>query len=397
VKRSNEGDDWSGGAKKPRGEGNLTLRFLLASKHAGGIIGKGGETIKRLRSANSAQVYVPDNPGNERVLSIGAERDNSINVFKECLPLMHEPPYPVWTPGYGGGPPGPQKDPNAFEINFLVHYSQVGGIIGKSGARIKQIRDETNAQIKVYPDCLPGCKERVVALSGDGDQIVAALQQVLDVMVEQPIKGDVVLYDPSCSSEGGYDDGGYNGGYNGDFNGPMGGPMNNGPGGPPGRGPPGGNFGGPQGGYGGGGGGPNDYGNNNYGGGNNYSNYNNNNQGGPPQGGYGGPNNNNNNNNAGGNFGGGAGGGGGGGNQGNSGNTSTQVTIPNDMAGAIIGQGGRRIQEIRQKCGAQIKFADPEPGKKDRLITISGSDEQIQYAQYLMQQCVLNNSGNTTS
>jgi len=26
------------------------LRFLLLSKHAGGIIGKGGQTIKRLRS-----------------------------------------------------------------------------------------------------------------------------------------------------------------------------------------------------------------------------------------------------------------------------------------------------------------------------------------------------------
>lgn len=368
VKREASSDEWSGGAKRSRGEGNLTLRFLLASKHAGGIIGKGGETIKRLRSEYSAQVYVPDNPGNERVLSIGAERDNSIGVWKDCLPLMHEPPYPVgqWN--------GVEKDPNNFEVNFLVHSSQVGGVIGKQGARIKQIREETSAGVKVYPDCLPGCNERVVAMSGTEEQIVNALEQVLDTMVEQPIKGDVILYDPSIGDDGGYgNDGGFGGGYNNGANdgGGMAGSMQGG-----------GNYGGPQGGY----------NQNNFGGGNNY------NQGG--QGGYGG--NNNNQGGGGGNFGGNFGGaaGGGGGNQGPNqgggpGHNSTQVTIPNDMAGAIIGQGGKRIQEIRLKCGAQIKFADPEPGKKDRLITISGSDEQIQYAQYLMQQCVLNNSSTT--
>jgi len=346
VKREASNEEWSGGAKKLRGEGNLTLRFLLASKHAGGIIGKGGETIKRLRSDFSAQVYVPDNPGNERVMSIGAERDNSIGVMRDCLPLMHEPPYPV---GQWKG----DTDSDHFEVNFLVHSSQVGGIIGTKGARVKQIREESNAGVKVYPDPLPGCTERVVAIKGTADQIVSALEQVLDTMVEQPIKGDVILYDPSCTDEG-FDDG-YGGGFNNsNYNegGGMGGPQ-------------GGNFNGPQGGYGGG--------QNNFGGGNNF------NQGG----GYGG--NNNSGNYGGGNYGGGPGGGGG-----NSGSNSTQVTIPNDMAGAIIGQGGRRIQEIRQKCGAQIKFADPEPGKKDRLITISGSEEQIQYAQYLMQQCVLN-------
>lgn len=367
VKRENDGgDQWTGGEKKARGEGNLTLRFLVGSKHAGGIIGKGGETIKRLRSNYAAQVYVPDNPGTERVLSIGAEKDSSIGVMKECLPLMHEPPYPVGAPG---GPPGGQhKDPSMYEINFLVHSSQVGGIIGKQGARIKQIRDETSAQIKVYPECLPGCKERVVALGGDESQIVNALEQVLDTMVEQPIKGDVILYDPSSSADNsndGFGSGG-GGGYNDYNSGNQGG----------------GNYGGGN------------YGNNNYGGG--YGGGSNNfNQGGGGGGGYGGGNNFNNNSGGGGggNFGPGGGnqGGGGGGNS----NTSTQVTIPNDMAGAIIGQGGRRIQDIRAKCGASIKFADPEPGKKDRLITISGTEEQIQYGQYLMQQCVLNNGGSS--
>jgi len=160
IKRSSERENTRGGGKKSRGEDILTLRFLLMSKHAGGIIGKGGETIKRLRSENSATMYVPDAEGNERVLSIGAGRDNCLNAFKECLPIMHEPPYPV------GGGPREQQQQYTYQVNFLVHSSQVGGIIGRAGARIKEIREETNASIKVYPDCLPDSNERVVAIGG---------------------------------------------------------------------------------------------------------------------------------------------------------------------------------------------------------------------------------------
>lgn len=40
----------------------------------------------------------------------------------------------------------------------------------------------------------------------------------------------------------------------------------------------------------------------------------------------------------------------------------------------------------RQRSGADIKIQDPLPGKADRVITITGNPEQIQYGQFLMQQ-----------
>jgi len=73
-------------------------------------------------------------------------------------------------------------------------------------------------------------------------------------------------------------------------------------------------------------------------------------------------------------------GGGGGGNQ------STQVTIPKDLAGSIIGKGGARIRKIRQDSGAGITIDEALPGAADRIITITGSPSQIQMAQYLLQQ-----------
>ena len=39
----------------------------------------------------------------------------------------------------------------------------------------------------------------------------------------------------------------------------------------------------------------------------------------------------------------------------------------------------------RMKCGAEIKIDDPSD-KKDRMITITGTQKQINYGQFLMQQ-----------
>ncbi|KAG5883843.1 hypothetical protein JTB14_000673 [Gonioctena quinquepunctata] len=74
------------------------------------------------------------------------------------------------------------------------------------------------------------------------------------------------------------------------------------------------------------------------------------------------------------------------------GNTTTQVTIPKELAGAIIGKGGGRIRKIRMDSGADITIDEPLPGSNDRIITITGASNQIQMAQYLLQQSVHNNT-----
>jgi heterogeneous nuclear ribonucleoprotein K len=71
----------------------------------------------------------------------------------------------------------------------------------------------------------------------------------------------------------------------------------------------------------------------------------------------------------------------------------TQVSIPKDMAGAIIGKGGMRIKQIRMESGATITIDEPLPGSNDRIINITGSSEQIQNAQYLLQMSVKQYSG----
>lgn len=61
-------------------------------------------------------------------------------------------------------------------------------------------------------------------------------------------------------------------------------------------------------------------------------------------------------------------------------------SIPHrQLAGSIIGKGGQRIKQIRHESGASIKIDEPLEGSEDRIITITGTQDQIQNAQYLLQ------------
>merc|ERR1719167_1541150 len=70
---------------------------------------------------------------------------------------------------------------------------------------------------------------------------------------------------------------------------------------------------------------------------------------------------------------------------------TTKVTIPKDMGGAIIGKGGNRIGKIRQDSNADIKILEAKEGSEERIISITGTDQSILTAQYLLQRCVKQN------
>lgn len=382
MKRDGYGDEGGPMQKRQRNTDD-EVTFLIPSKVAGSIIGKGGANISKLRNQYKASITVPDCPGPERVLSITApDVDTILEIVKEILPCLAD----------GGGVKNNVED---LDVRLLIHQSRAGCVIGKAGAKIKELREKTGARLKIFSNPAPQSTERVVQLVGKPEAVAAGIKEVLDLIRQVPVKGAVQNYDPHN-----YDDfyadeyGGFGSGQGGGGGGPRGGPRGP-PRGPPrgmppmgpaGRGPaprgpplgrngpPGGpraafnDFGGPgprasfsgppRGAFGGGGGGG----------------------GGSSGGGFGG-----------GNFGGGRGGGVSANFSNNGGSqqdTTTQVTIPKDLAGAIIGKAGSRIRKIRAESGAGIEIAEPLPGSSDRIITITGTPQRIQMAQYLLQQSV---------
>ena len=247
-------------------------------------------------------------------------------------------------------PAGQTPDVNSGpqEIRLLIHQSIVGGIIGKGGSKIKEIREESGANIKVYGTCAPQSSDRCVVVQGTNEKIVAALAPIMQLVVSTDIKGAYQPYDP-YNFDGFYahEYGGYGSerdvlGFNGM---PRSGPRGRGRGSFGGRGR--GSFGG---------------------------------RGGMGGGGFGGNMDN---------FGGSSGGDYPLGDADDDGPVqTTKVTIPKDMGGAIIGPGGSRIRRIRMDSKADIKIAESIEGSDERIITISGTERNIQTAQYLLQQCV---------
>ncbi|XP_061732603.1 heterogeneous nuclear ribonucleoprotein K, like isoform X3 [Nerophis ophidion] len=339
----------------------LELRVLLQSKNAGAVIGKGGKNIKALRT----------------------DYQHYSGIDFDC------------------------------ELRLLIHQSLAGGIIGVKGTKIKELRENTQTTIKLFQECCPHSTDRVVLVGGKPERVIECIKVIMELVSEATIKGRAQPYDPNFYDET-YDYGGFTVMFEERGRRPMGSfPIRvrggfermstargsrpppssrrdyddlsprRGPPPPLSRGrvgsrarnlplPPPPRGGGDRFSHGsyhddrpsdrrsrggdrydsmsGGG-----YDNNSWdhfhsGGRGSYSD-----MGGPV--------------------------------------ITTQVTIPKDLAGSIIGKGGQRIKQIRHESGASIKIDEPLEGSEDRIITIIGTQDQIQNAQYLLQNSVKQYSG----
>ncbi|XP_014289875.1 heterogeneous nuclear ribonucleoprotein K isoform X4 [Halyomorpha halys] len=308
MKRNSDMKSERGGLKRSRQSEEPSLRLLIPSKVAGSIIGKGGKNISRIRSDFNATVQVPDCSGPERVVSITADQETSLNILGEIIPCLDE---------------FFSSSKNEVDVRLLVHQSLAGCVIGKGGAKVKELREKTSAKIKIFGNCCPQSTDRVVSVVGSPEVALNGVREILALLKDTPQKGYSELYDPSNFDEEFAED------YGGFGSGRISGGRPIWEGGAPGRFPP------------------------------------------PPppppsvpfrRGDL---------------------------------PDQTQVTIPKDLAGAIIGKGGSRIRKVRSDSGAEITIDEPLPGSNDRIITIKGNPDQIQLAQYLLQQAVRESRGST--
>ncbi|KAK8764932.1 hypothetical protein V5799_032460 [Amblyomma americanum] len=174
--------------KRPRNSGGgraVDVRFLLQSRNAGAIIGKGGANINSLRKEFKASISVPDCPGPERILSIVADLDTLGDILLNIIPKLDD--FAQHT-GQNGG--------SESEMRLLMHQSHAGCIIGRAGCRIKELRESTGANIKVHGSCCPGSTERIVKVTGSPAVVVDCIKQICDIIGVAPIKGLNKPYDP---------------------------------------------------------------------------------------------------------------------------------------------------------------------------------------------------------
>ncbi|XP_042507348.1 KH domain-containing protein HEN4-like isoform X2 [Macadamia integrifolia] len=71
-------------------------------------------------------------------------------------------------------------------------------------------------------------------------------------------------------------------------------------------------------------------------------------------------------------------------------NTTVEIAVPEDALIYVYGQKGNNLSRLRQISGAKVIVHDPRPGTSNGMVFISGTPEQTQTAQSLLQAFILN-------
>ncbi|KAK7302582.1 hypothetical protein RJT34_13474 [Clitoria ternatea] len=73
-------------------------------------------------------------------------------------------------------------------------------------------------------------------------------------------------------------------------------------------------------------------------------------------------------------------------------NTTVEIVVPDDTIDSVYGENGSNLARLRQISGAKVVIHEPRPGTGDRTIVISGSPDETQAAQSLLQAFILSGS-----
>ncbi|RNA39048.1 poly(rC)-binding 3-like isoform X1 [Brachionus plicatilis] len=171
-------------------ENFVTIRLLMQGKEVGSIIGKKGDNIKSIREQSGARITISDGSTPERIVTINSPVENANKAFSLICKKFEDDSRQTCTTGTM--PP--------ITLRLIVPASQCGSIIGKSGSKIKEIREKTGASIQVASEMLPGSTERAVTLSGKHDSIIECFKYVAEILIESPAKGDTLSYKPRSSA-----------------------------------------------------------------------------------------------------------------------------------------------------------------------------------------------------
>ncbi|XP_012394527.1 poly(rC)-binding protein 3 isoform X8 [Orcinus orca] len=171
----------------------LTIRLLMHGKEVGSIIGKKGETVKKMREESGARINISEGNCPERIVTITGPTDAIFKAFAMIAYKFEEDIINCMT-----NSPATSKPP--VTLRLVVPASQCGSLIGKGGSKIKEIRESTGAQVQVAGDMLPNSTERAVTISGTPDAIIQCVKQICVVMLESPPKGATIPYRPKPAS-----------------------------------------------------------------------------------------------------------------------------------------------------------------------------------------------------
>ncbi|XP_069509404.1 poly(rC)-binding protein 2 isoform X8 [Ambystoma mexicanum] len=171
----------------------LTIRLLMHGKEVGSIIGKKGESVKKMREESGARINISEGNCPERIITLAGPTNAIFKAFSMIIDKLEEDISSAMTNSTASSKP-------PVTLRLVVPASQCGSLIGKGGSKIKEIRETTGAQVQVAGDMLPNSTERAITIAGIPASIIECVKQICVVMLESPPKGVTIPYRPKPSS-----------------------------------------------------------------------------------------------------------------------------------------------------------------------------------------------------
>ncbi|XP_051931618.1 poly(rC)-binding protein 2 isoform X7 [Hippocampus zosterae] len=170
----------------------LTIRLLMHGKEVGSIIGKKGESVKKMREESGARINISEGNCPERIITLAGPTIAIFKAFSMIIDKLEEDITSSMTNSTATSKP-------PVTLRIVVPASQCGSLIGKGGCKIKEIRESTSAQVQVAGDMLPNSTERAISIAGTPQSIIECVKQICVVMLESPPKGVTIPYRPKPS------------------------------------------------------------------------------------------------------------------------------------------------------------------------------------------------------
>lgn len=172
------------------------IRVLIDNQQVGGIIGKGGANVKRVREESGAFVSILKaefRTVHERVMVLKGYASQIAKAAQLIADLL------ISASSKDRKSSSMERDAThtAFaqtSMRVLVHRSVVGAIIGKQGTVIKQTQNTTGARVQVSNDPLPNSTEKSITITGSPEAIEAAAHRILSQLRSNPLRPNTKSY-----------------------------------------------------------------------------------------------------------------------------------------------------------------------------------------------------------
>ncbi|KAI8870852.1 hypothetical protein GQ42DRAFT_162425 [Ramicandelaber brevisporus] len=183
----------------------LVIRALISTKEAGVVIGKQGKHVADIR--REAQVRAGVSKAvpniNDRIFTVIGPAENVAMAYAfvaQALidnPITSSPPL-LHALAAAANSQGHVLPITTATLRLLISHNLMGNVIGKSGARIKQIQEQSGARMVTTKELLPQSTERIVEIHGTAECVRMAVEQICKCIAEDPDKGlGTVIYNPN--------------------------------------------------------------------------------------------------------------------------------------------------------------------------------------------------------